>query len=408
MEFPIIVVAIILIILIIYGNKPLILGAFVSVLISAILLPGASAKIISGGGKNGKNTDFPYKRFFISKSKIPEMLNAIKSLKYIKAPYNLQPHPQKLELIRQKDAYDNADVIGDLFIEEARMIANVDRHPSPLRFWQTREAAVRIEAKKKFPDKYDERDINPTGKNAFALRETIYSMTKEANQFSPSAAAAIYKLVYQYQGKKIDIFDPFAGWGDRAIAAAASLSSTVNSYTGIDANSNLREGYKQIEQLTQENKEKQEKIKLIIADSLSYIKQHHTELKGKFDLVFTSPPYYNYETYSQDEQQSIKGKSSYRDWIKTFYEPIIVLLATLVNKNGILIIHVGPTYSAPTFDTDTKAILDKTNLKFYNTINFNGGRSIPAFIYTNQIQVKEKQEMEKQSRMRHGGCRIFC
>lgn len=410
MELAVIVVILVLLIILIYGNPNLIIGALVSVLVSVILTPNiGSIKYDKVGGRG--QVEFPYKKYFISRDRIPVMLNAIKTLKYIKAPHNLQPAPQKLELVRQKDAYDGADVIGDLFTEEARMIANVDHHPSPLKFWQTREMLVRLEAKKKFPDKYDENDINPTGKNAFALRETIYAITKEANQFSPSAASAIYKLVYQYLGHKIDIFDPFAGWGDRGIAAIASLDTTVNSYTGIDANSNLRKGYELIGQLQQKQEQQlksekeKEKVKFHIADSLTYLKDHIEQLKGKFDLVFTSPPYYNYETYSQDNEQSIKGKSSYQDWLKTFYEPILVLLATLVKPNGIFIIHVGPTYSAPTFDTDTKVILDKTNLKFYNTIYFNGGRSIPAFIYTN-FSIN-KQESQK-SRMRHDGCRLFC
>lgn len=394
------VILIILLIIIIYGNQTLIVGAFISVLVSVILSP-SSITNVKVGGKQEQN--FPYKRYFIDSSKIPGMLTAIKEVRYVKMPHNLQPAPQRLELIRLPNSYDNADVIGDLFTEEARMIANVDRHPSPLKFWQTREVMVRLEAKKKFPDKYDTSDISATGKNAYALRETVYSLTKEANQFSPSAASAIYKLVYQRLGHKIDIFDPFAGWGDRGIAAIAQLDHCVNSYTGIDANSNLRAGYERIEKLAQLKL----KVKFHIADSLTYLRSHQEELKGKFDLVFTSPPYYNYETYSSDNEQSIKGKSSYQDWLATFYEPTLKLLATLVKDDGIFIIHVGPTYSAPTFDTDTKKILEKTSLKFYNTIYFNGGRSIPAFIYTNTTKNIGK-DSRMNSRMRHGGCRIFC
>jgi 16S rRNA G966 N2-methylase RsmD len=395
MGFNVVLVSIVIIILIliIYGNQSLYLGALISVLIGLVLLP-ESKSVIEGG--RASVAEFPYKRFFIDRSRIPDMLNAIKTLKYIKTPPNLQPYPQRLELVRLPGSYENADVIGDLFTEKARMMANVDRHPSPLKFWQTREVMVRLEAKKKFPGKYDERDVDPTGKNAFALRETIYSLTKEANQFSPSAASAIYKLVFQYLGHKIDILDPFAGWGDRGLAAVAQ-NDYVNSYTGIDANSGLREGYDQIEKLDKENK-----VKFYIADSLVYLKHG---LKGKFDLVFTSPPYYNYETYSDDKEQSIKGRLSYQDWLKTFYEPILVLLADLVNKNGIFIIHVGPTYSAPTFDTDTKKILEKTNLKFYNNISFNGGRNIPGLIYVNKLDKQVKQNMGKKY---HGGCRVFC
>jgi tRNA1(Val) A37 N6-methylase TrmN6 len=399
LEFSVIIIVLILLIVLLYGDVAVTFGAVVSIAITVAFNYSSNKTIDGGGGQN----NFPYKKYFISKDRIPSMLENIKSQKFIKGPDELSPSPQKLELIRQKDAYDEADVIGDLFTEEARMCARVDRNISPIRFWKTREPYIRLEAKKRFPLKYNEHDVDSTGKNAFALRETIYQLTKEANQFSPSAAAAVYKLVSKKLRRKIDILDPFAGWGDRGLAAVALIDDSVNSYTGIDANSSLRDGYARIQE--QEKQETKEKVKFHIADSLTYLRKHESELKGKFDLIFTSPPYYNYETYSEDKEQSINGKSSYHDWLESFYKPILILLTKFLKPGGIFIIHVGPTYSAPTFDVDTKTILNKTNLKFYNTIHFNGGRSIPAFIYTN---TDKSGGWGSKMNGANRGCRIFC
>ena len=45
--------------------------------------------------------------------------------------------------------------------------------------------------------------------------------------------------------------------------------------------------------------------------------------KEKFDIVFTSPPYFNREQYSQDESQSFKAYNEYEDWRKNFLYPTL-------------------------------------------------------------------------------------
>ena len=205
-------------------------------------------------------------------------------------------------------------------------------------------------------------------------------------------------MVSTYLGRPIEILDPFAGWGDRMIAAV-SLPEYVKSYFGIDANDQLKNGYTEIAKLTLVQEQKPE-IKFEIADSLRYFKQHNKQKEPKlYDLIFTSPPYYDYETYSHDEKQSIHGKTSYKHWLDAFYKPVLHELVQLLKPDGFFIIHVGPTYSAPTFDTDTKQILGKENLQFYNTVYFGkkDKKAVPAFIYRRETHII------KQSR---GGCRI--
>ncbi len=41
------------------------------------------------------------------------------------------------------------------------------------------------------------------------------------------------------------------------------------------------------------------------------------------DFVFTSPPYFNREQYSQDENQSFKKFSAYEDWRDNFLKPTL-------------------------------------------------------------------------------------
>jgi DNA modification methylase len=45
--------------------------------------------------------------------------------------------------------------------------------------------------------------------------------------------------------------------------------------------------------------------------------------KGQLDFVFTSPPYFNREQYSQQETQSFKSHPTYEDWRDNFLKPTL-------------------------------------------------------------------------------------
>jgi hypothetical protein len=47
------------------------------------------------------------------------------------------------------------------------------------------------------------------------------------------------------------------------------------------------------------------------------------QYKGKLDMVFTSPPYFDREQYSDDEEQSFKSYPMYHDWRDNFLRPTL-------------------------------------------------------------------------------------
>ena len=47
------------------------------------------------------------------------------------------------------------------------------------------------------------------------------------------------------------------------------------------------------------------------------------QYKGNLDLVFTSPPYFDREQYSEDEEQSYKSYPKYDDWRDNFLKPTL-------------------------------------------------------------------------------------
>ena len=71
----------------------------------------------------------------------------------------------------------------------------------------------------------------------------------------------------------------------------------------------------------------------------------------KFDLVFTSPPYFNIEKYSTDETQSYIRYPTYEKWVDGFLKVLIYNSFKCLKPGGYLILNVGKP-----IDEDTKKI----------------------------------------------------
>ena len=62
--------------------------------------------------------------------------------------------------------------------------------------------------------------------------------------------------------------------------------------------------------------------------------------KGKLDIVFTSPPYFNREQYSQDENQSFKAYSEYEDWRDNFLRPTLTTAYTYLKDDRYILWNI--------------------------------------------------------------------
>lgn len=111
------------------------------------------------------------------------------------------------------------------------------------------------------------------------LRSCIGLRKYIASQFRPSTA----KAVYDYFNAK-NVLDFSSGWGDRL---CGFMASSAESYTGIDPNKNLFPKYHEmINEIGPRNKT----INLINDGA------ENVDLSSKkFDLIFTSPPYYTWK-----------------------------------------------------------------------------------------------------------------
>ena len=123
--------------------------------------------------------------------------------------------------------------------------------------------------------------------NTLMLRQCIVLRKYLASQFPPAVAKELYNL---FDAKHV--FDFSMGWGDRL---AGFHASNAESYYGTDPNIAVFKNYENQNKLYGTNK------KTIFKNSPA----EDLDLSdSEFDMVFTSPPYFDVEQYSTDESQS--------------------------------------------------------------------------------------------------------
>lgn len=120
------------------------------------------------------------------------------------------------------------------------------------------------------------------------------------NQFRPMIA----KWVYSMLNPKVAILDYSAGWGGRLLAA---MSMNIP-YIGIDANKNLKTSYEKMINTFDAK-----------ADVTMIFQPSETVdfSKFKYDLIFTSPPYFMIEEY--EKMPAYKSKQAFLD---LFFIPV--------------------------------------------------------------------------------------
>lgn len=159
---------------------------------------------------------------------------------------------------------------------------------------------------------------------------------KLATNFMPGYA----KALYEYFNAK-SVLDPCAGWGDRLVGAASANNPALQKYVAFDPNYSLRVGYvKQMKAFGHDVKVINNEKILFSNDftiySMPFEKGAANLESGSFDLVFTSPPFFDYEMYNPANPQ-------YSDWIQQFYTPLMTESCRCVRDGGHVAIYVGDT-----------------------------------------------------------------
>ena len=151
------------------------------------------------------------------------------------------------------------------------------------------------------------------------LRRGIYFNYKlaKSTMYRPQMA----KMVVTNLGAK-RVLDPCAGWGGRMLGTIAAGAE----YVAFEPNTETYEGLLNLSKF------------LGIQDKVRIIKDSALEMDkydiGEFDLILTSPPYFDLEVYSHEDTQSIKGCDTYSIWVNNFLKPLIELSISHMKVDG--------------------------------------------------------------------------
>jgi transposase len=231
------------------------------------------------------------------------------------------PYPSYTELDRRRDFY--ALKGNSIVVEDFNFKVNTLGHRMCNHFYSHRYDARR----------WDKRGIKDLWNNPERFRLFMYNRLNNfegcftdntirvgatiaglPTNFSPAIAKHIYQT---YLPKGGSVLDFSAGYGGRVLGCAAS--GLCGEYVGVDP---LLESYQSFTRMTEEVC----RWESLPTDTFRLINQPFEDLTfehGHFDLVFSSPPYYGLELYSEDNTQSIKRYPEYSTWLTEFWFTVL-------------------------------------------------------------------------------------
>ena len=224
--------------------------------------------------------------------------------------------------------------------------------------------------------------IFPSGFKCFRI-----GYIQPAVNFPPMTAKYLYERFTDdiKSQETIKIYDPSSGWGGRILGAMCCRDDRNLLYIGTDPNPDNfyddksskysavadfynMETYRgnsffsstnnyELYQLGSEEIHKDENF------------QKH---RGSIDLVFTSPPYFNREAYSEDENQSYKKfGSSYESWRDGFLRPTLRTCVEWLKRDRYLLWNVADIKVKDNYlplEQDSKVILEEYGMIYKYTL----------------------------------------
>ena len=224
--------------------------------------------------------------------------------------------------------------ITDYFSNRCRAIC-VFKNPkkteqlSPYQFYQNNKTSIHILLKKKH------------GKVSYHnLREYIYRHNKECSNFNTTIVVSLLKLF-----KPKHWLDFSAGWGDRLIGAIAYGKCK---YTGVDPSECMNPNYHNMIK-TLVPKKKRHNYKIIQSGFETLTSKEIPN--SAYDLIFTSPPFFDLEVYEKKEKQSIHQYNSLQKWLDGFLYPTLKICYLALEVKGTLALYISDFYDVKYTDT---------------------------------------------------------
>lgn len=166
------------------------------------------------------------------------------------------------------------------------------------------------------------------------LREAIFELKPAiiCSSFRPNNLVAILQILGLDNSKTV-LLDPSSGWGDRALAS----HSVGIRYIGVDPNPNVFDGYSEMSSFFKFGK----RIKFIQSPF-----EDVSIPRMKYNIVFTSPPYFDFEKYSDEKGQSVVRYKNVRLWFEKFIKVVILRSWKVLEDGGYFIMNINHRFKS--------------------------------------------------------------
>jgi hypothetical protein len=263
------------------------------------------------------NLEYPFYKIYYKFNK-KQIINDVKKFEpiiYTNIPnlikkYNIKKYKNSYFIIKEDyEKSKNINNITDYFSEHIRIKCSFGDYLSPKEYWNKNKNFI-------------------TRDNSIEnIREIIYKNTKLCNNFRITVVLTI--LNYFKPEKYLDIS---AGWGDRLLG---SILYKIKFYVSCDPNLELHDCYKKIiEKFVPKYKQKN-----FIIHKTGFIEA--PIIQNNFDIVFSSPPFFDLEKYSNFNQDSFTKYKTEKEWCDKFFVPSLIKAYNLLKNNGYMILYMG-------------------------------------------------------------------
>ena len=219
----------------------------------------------------------------------------------------------------------------------------------------------------------------PVGLKAFRV-----SFCQYAVNFPPLTAKYLYeKFTEHLVGQSlIRIYDPSSGWSGRLLGAMSISDNRNILYVGTDPNTDHntspgRTKYHEVADFYRKNVRKGGLWEDEHSHTQTEIYQLGSEVirndpnfqkhKGKLDLVFTSPPYFAKEAYSEDPTQSYKKFGQYEEWREGFLRPTLETAVEWLRSDRYLLWNIADAVFGGDMlplEEDSRKILEELGMQY--------------------------------------------
>jgi hypothetical protein len=196
------------------------------------------------------------------------------------------------------------------------------------------------------------------GANPATLRRILKTFPGAASvsNFRPTVARSVVEHFSQEGGTIVDFS---AGYGGRLLGTL----SMKRRYIGIEPCGAQVSGLKRMLKRLKELRPlgSAEILKGCAEDVMPELP------RGRADLVFSSPPYFDWEKYSNDASQSFIRYATYEAWREGFLRPILSESARILRKGGRLVMNISGRARKPD-SQEVRTICKQVGLRHLGSI----------------------------------------